>query len=376
LADLAYAALEEYRSTNSIEAVILDNTATNTGHHNGLCACLEKKLGRKIHMVGCLLHLNELPLRHLIKQLDGETISGNKLSGPIGQQLGGDFYRHEPVNFVPVPTTLIRPPENVIQDLSTDQRLLLEYMSGISAGNIDVRFIKFKPGPVNHARWLTTAIRILILYTRTAEPTGVHKLLVQFIQTIYGPFWFKIKAEKSFTKAPKILFDMLQAVKGIDTETQLISGVLQQVFKRSAFAFLGENFLASLLYSDQEQHRQIAVNKILNIRQQAPMNPVSTAIPKLNFTAEDWSTLIDVDKVSFEPPCTRRFSVDELNDMVILPGCLPAIPIHTQSVERAVKLTTDACYITYSREKHHELIVAKLRSRKNRKRCDSKKDYN
>jgi hypothetical protein len=46
-------------------------------------------------MVGRLLHLNELPLRHLIKQLDGETISENKLAGPIGQLFGGDFYQDE-----------------------------------------------------------------------------------------------------------------------------------------------------------------------------------------------------------------------------------------------------------------------------------------
>jgi hypothetical protein len=112
------------------QAVILDNTATNTGRKNGLVACLERKLGRKIHMVGCMLHLNELPLRHLIKELDGATISGNKLAGPIGQKLGDDFYKETPVDFEPVPTTLERPPARVVDDLSGDQRILLEYMLG------------------------------------------------------------------------------------------------------------------------------------------------------------------------------------------------------------------------------------------------------
>jgi hypothetical protein len=74
------------------QAVILDNTATNTGHSNGLCACLEQKLGRKVHIVRCMLHLNELPLRQLMKPLDGEIISWNKLAGPIRQLLGGNFY--------------------------------------------------------------------------------------------------------------------------------------------------------------------------------------------------------------------------------------------------------------------------------------------
>jgi hypothetical protein len=100
-------------------------------------------------MVGCLLHLNELPLRRLIKQLDGETISGNKLAGPIGQLLGGDFYQDEPVVFVPVATPLLRPPEEVFHDLSADQRIFLEFMLGISSGTIDVRFVKSRPGPLS-----------------------------------------------------------------------------------------------------------------------------------------------------------------------------------------------------------------------------------
>jgi hypothetical protein len=57
-------------------------------------------------------------------------------------------------------------------------------MLGISLRTVDARFVKSRPSPLSHARWHTTATRILILYTRMPEPSTVHKLLVQFIQTI------------------------------------------------------------------------------------------------------------------------------------------------------------------------------------------------
>jgi hypothetical protein len=217
-ANITYSVLEEYKSVDSLEAILVDNTKVNTGHLNGLCICLERKLKRKLHMIGCFLHMNELPLRHIIRKLDGETISGNKLSGDVGKLLDADeLYQRDPVQFVPVPTQCKRPNDTVLEDLSEDQRLLLEYTLGIASGKIAERFQKRKPGPLNHSRWLTTATRILILYTRTEEPSETLKILVTFIVQIYAPVWFMVKHDTNFTE---ILFGFIQGVKEIEPTSQ------------------------------------------------------------------------------------------------------------------------------------------------------------
>jgi hypothetical protein len=69
--------VEEHESVDSLQAVLLDNTPVNTGYKGGLVACLEKKLDRKLHTIGCFLHMNELPLHHLICDLDGSTVTCN-----------------------------------------------------------------------------------------------------------------------------------------------------------------------------------------------------------------------------------------------------------------------------------------------------------
>ncbi len=125
--------LEKHDSTDTLLAVLLDNTVVNTGFKGGLVACLERKLNRKLHMIGYFLHMNELPLCHLIIELDGPTVTGNRLSGPVGMLLHGDqTYRLEPMNFARVPIAAPRPEVMQIQKLSDDQRLLMEYMFGIS----------------------------------------------------------------------------------------------------------------------------------------------------------------------------------------------------------------------------------------------------
>ena len=127
-ADITFSVLEEHDSSDSLQAVLLDNTAVNTGYKGGLAVCLERKLNRKLHMIGCFLHLNELPLRHLILELDGPTVTGNRLSGSIGMLLHGDeLYRQDPVKFTPVPIAAPRPEVHDIAMLSDDQRLLMEY---------------------------------------------------------------------------------------------------------------------------------------------------------------------------------------------------------------------------------------------------------
>lgn len=204
-ADITFSVLEEYNSIDSLCALVMDNTSVNTGHIGGLCVCLEKKLGRKLHLIGCMLHINELPLRNLIKELDGPTISGNKLGGPIGKLLDGDeLYRSDPVNFEPVECGFERPEPADIEDLSDDQRILLEYMFGVSSGSVDDKFVMRKPGPLCHSRWLTTAIRILILYTRTVDPSETLKLLVLYIVRVYAPAWFVIKMTNKFICGPDV----------------------------------------------------------------------------------------------------------------------------------------------------------------------------
>ena len=81
-----------YCSENQIDLANLniigcDGTAVNTGSNCGVISRMENYLERPLQYIICLLHLNELPLRHLFYAVDGRTAGPNEFCGDIGKSL-------------------------------------------------------------------------------------------------------------------------------------------------------------------------------------------------------------------------------------------------------------------------------------------------
>ena len=73
------------------------------GKSKRFIASLETLIGSPMQWVICLLHLNELPLRHVFQNLDGVTYGPHSFSGPIGRQLNGAVSECKVVKFKSIP---------------------------------------------------------------------------------------------------------------------------------------------------------------------------------------------------------------------------------------------------------------------------------
>ena len=62
--------LNTFGISATLKLVGADSTNLNTSGKEGAIALLEQLLGRRLVWSICLLHTNELPLRHLIATLD------------------------------------------------------------------------------------------------------------------------------------------------------------------------------------------------------------------------------------------------------------------------------------------------------------------
>ena len=82
---------------------------------------LEMEIGRPLQWLAGLLHANELPLRHLLQQVDGVTHGPRAFSGPIGKAIQG--CENMPVVAFS-PHALKNIPRVVSTDLSSDQKYL------------------------------------------------------------------------------------------------------------------------------------------------------------------------------------------------------------------------------------------------------------
>ena len=208
---LATDALEVLAETNSLETikvVCCDGTAVNTGWKDGMFVHMERDLGRKLLLCSCLAHQNELPFRKLFDSCDGGfgTTGPTSFGGVLGKRCKDLLHLENVVDFEIVDTNLIDIDENIAKDLSRDQNLLYRYIKAVKAGEVSPQLATQVAGPLNHSRWLTLAIRLLQLYTRTDNPSEGLKTIVRFIMNVYGPCWFLIKQKSKFTNGPSILF--------------------------------------------------------------------------------------------------------------------------------------------------------------------------
>ena len=358
-------------------AVVADGTNTNTGWRSGFIALVERDLKRNLLWLICQAHGNELPLRHLFAKSDG----GHGTSGPLGKEVAGDVHVKNVVKFNPISSTLGELSPAVWKDLSRDQQLLYRYTRAVHEGLVPENLVHQVAGPINHSRWLTLAIRILQLYTRTTVPDAGLMNVTRYIVQVYSPVWFKIKKDSKFVNGPSNIFSLLQLVK---LQPEEVKTIVKPVIQNNAYFAESGILLCAMLESSSESVRQAAVKKIREIRENPPKKPRARVltgirkhiIPELQWEADSWDSIIDWNSVRVhEPQILSDLSLEELESAVSSPITFPELPVHSQSVERAVKLVTEASSTVCGEDNRHKWILSVNSSRKARKQFDSKKDY-
>ncbi|XP_031637677.1 uncharacterized protein LOC116350095, partial [Contarinia nasturtii] len=75
-------------SLDSLIGICCDGEPTNTGIKNGILRRFEMQLNRPLHWFVCLLHFNELPLRHLFETLEKSSTTGPRsTTGTLSKQI-------------------------------------------------------------------------------------------------------------------------------------------------------------------------------------------------------------------------------------------------------------------------------------------------
>ena len=225
------------------------------------------------------------------------------------------------------------------------------------------------------------AIRLMILYTRTEKPSQGLKIVVKYIVQVYSVMWFLIKRQSKFTSGPTHLLNLLSLVK---TQSLEIQGVVKPSIQRNASLAHPSIMLCSMLESTDVTIRCKAVQIIQRVRKNLPKvskmkilkGVRKFSIPPLNWNASDWTEIIDWDTVKvYEPSILVKLESEQLENAKLEPVAFPKFPLHSQSVERSVKLVTEAATKVVGEAKRHQHILSVVGARKMGKSCDTKKDF-
>ena len=375
--------LAEVNSLDTLKAVCCDGTATNTGWKSGMVAHLERELQRKLLMLSCMLHANELPFRKLFDSCDGNhgTTGPESFGGPMGKKAKEDLHLDDVADFEAVETNLEDIEDDVVKTLSRDQELLYKYVKAISKGEISQRLAVQKVGPLNHSRWLTLSIRLLQIYTRTSVASEELRKIVRFIMQVYAPSWFAIKKSPKFTNGPALLFHQITLIK---TQPQDVQDTVKATVQRNAYMAEPGIMLCSMMESSSLAIRRKAMEIIHKAKANPPKKPRSKhlkgirslKLPTLDWSAFSWVDLIDWSKTKVHLPHIIECLTDEEVASTLWGGVsFPAFPLHTQSVERAVKLVTEASSKVLGEERRHGFILTVMGARRARKPFASKGSY-
>lgn len=369
IATLLYEWIVDHGLDVSLLAVGGDSTNVNTGWKGGTIHFLEKKLGRKLIWLICALHTNELPLRHLVIDLDGKTISDNKFLGPIGKLLSNvtSLKVKDKIPKLDVEIELIELDSEIVRSLSHDQKYLYEITRAIKSGTFPNDLREREIGRHSHARWLNLANRLCRAWcSEHTLPQDVEenlRRLVEFTVGVYSPLWFEIKVKNSWIEGPYHILRQLQLVR---KQTQKVQNIVMPYVKSSAWNAHSENVLQTLLCSSDTGDREFAVDTILNLRGDSEIGDTSVRSrknPELITTATRLVDLIDWSCDVQEPLLTCSFSREKLSKLRVDPMKVPDFPVHGQSIERCVQEVTKASATVYGEERRDGFIRATLAHR-------------
>ena len=126
----------------------------------------------------------------------------------------------------------------------------------MKCGSVNNSLSNRNPGKLSHARWVTTANRILRAYVPVAVPSQNLKTLAEFVAKVYGPQWFSIKSNPEVAHGNLHFLSTIKKIRFLPEEVQKL---IQQSLKRNSFFAHPENVILSLMCNEDMQTRRNAL---------------------------------------------------------------------------------------------------------------------
>lgn len=162
-----------------------------------------------------------------------------------------------------------------------------------------------------------------------------------------------------------------------------LRAIVNPVIQNNCYFAHSENVLLTMLFDDRKDIRKLALQKILNFRDEYDSTELRAYVkPKVNFDCTDYVHMIDLEDKAMlsEPPFTRSIPYEHLQQYLEddedegPPLTDPLTPCHIQGTERHVQLL--ASVAKRSIEKNREGIMASTsESREKLPRMETRKDF-
>lgn len=242
----------------------------------------------------------------------------------------------------------------------------MEMAQAIGHGSCSTSLANVKPGPIQNARQLILASRILRLYAATASPSTNLKALATYIMKVYVPMYFGIKFRSSCAYGSVHFAEFVTRVRYLPRE---ITEMMKEAIQENAYFAHPENVLLAMICDENQNTRQRAYEKILLARKKAvksdDVRPFE--LPHINFECSSYQNIIDWNKTTFvEPSFTRSMSNEDINQFMhshLIVDDLD-IPCHIEATETQQIEEEPTRLVSPQKRKETSPTVMKTRNRR------------
>ncbi|KAK8387844.1 hypothetical protein O3P69_020037 [Scylla paramamosain] len=287
------------------------------GGKGAIMQLIERKIGRKLVWIVCDLHTNELPLRHLIQELDGKTLSHNRWSCPLGKMLDSASELEISLSFE---RNTVGPPLVELAHTFIVAVYLLDCF------NTKVKS-SFSKGPRH------------VLFYLEFLGSQPRKVVQSVEQTARRSSWYA---------HPEAVLQTMLCSKDEEERRVAVKKIMD------------------MRLTSGSGHDKSVGDDSFRVRE----------TPEINLDAKTLSDLIDLDNIQAgsEPPLTCSLTSVQVRAFLDNLMYVPAFSSHSQSIEHCVQQVSEASSHVYSQEKKEGYIRAQVVSREVMSRNRSKKD--
>ena len=238
--------------------------------------------------------------------------------------------------------------------------------------DISARKCVFEVCSCDRNRKVLPAEQAFLHYQRTTvRSTNMQPLKV------YAPLWFSIRMHPSCKDGSRHLSRTIQLSH---YPTKELLDIIDSVLQRNGYFGNLENLLLAMISDERQDIRELGLRRILKARLEKSFTLRQFKIPKLNFDAGEYFDLIDwQDTTVREPSLTASVSEADIRLFVTTHGDstveFDRYPCHTQSVERCVKIVTEASLALCGQPARDGFIRSRLEARSIMPVLNTKSEY-
>lgn len=263
-AEAVYSMLNRWKLVDQVQAMSFDTTSGNTGHLNGACTLLEKKIGRELLWLACRHHVMELILSKVFTVCCGPSSAPDipifKRFRAVWAGIVQNDYRtldlKEGCEDLQQSTL-----QFLAQMLERDRQIRDDYqelieLTMVILGSPPEAIHWRSPGPVHHARWMAKllyAMKIILFRDQRdvfqltrAEETRLERF-VQFGVLLYSKAWTKAPLAAEAAAGDLELWNDLKNYEQIDNE---VGQAARSVLERHLW-YLSDETVGLALFSEQ-----------------------------------------------------------------------------------------------------------------------------